>query len=161
MYYARKKRREEKRRERERETRDKKETLLVLLFYNEKFYFLLSSFFSFCDFLKFFDIFHTLNKRIRGAGSFSFQSAFACVHSSLSLSRQNTKQRHHHRASQNKELENNKKTKKTFFYAFDSVASIETNTRTRIYYYISLTSSNVSPAIAWRVLFLSPSRRRL
>ena len=96
-------RKEEKRREeRERETRDKKETLLVLLFYNE-------------NFLKFFDIFHTLNKRIRGAGSFSFQSAFACVHSSLSLSRQNTKQRHHHRASQNKELENNKKTKKTFF----------------------------------------------
>ena len=80
-----KKRREEKRRERERETRDKKETLLVLLFYNEKFYFLLSSFFSFCDFLKFFDIFHTLNKRIRGAGSFSFQSRL-CSFFSLSES---------------------------------------------------------------------------
>ena len=79
-----KKRREEKR-ERERETRDKKETLLVLLFYNEKFYFLLSSFFSFCDFLKFFDIFHTLNKRIRGAGSFSFQSRL-CSFFSLSES---------------------------------------------------------------------------
>ena len=117
-----KKRREEKRRERERDKRQKRDSFGVVILQRKT-----------CDFLKFFDIFHTLNKRIRGAGSFSFQSAFACVHSSLSLSRQNTKQRHHHRASQNKELENNKKTKKTFFYAFDSVASIETNTRTQVF----------------------------
>ena len=97
-----KKRREEKRRERERDKRQKRDSFGVVILQRKT-----------CDFLKFFDIFHTLNKRIRGAGSFSFQS-------SLSLS-QNTQQRHHHRASHTKELlenntNNNKKTSRRPFF---------------------------------------------
>ena len=68
-----KKRRDEKR-ERERDKRQKRDSFGVVILQRKT-----------CDFLKFFDIFHTLNKRIRGAGSFSFQSRL-CSFFSLSES---------------------------------------------------------------------------